>query len=330
MPAGSGPTNLPALTEIHFVRPDHAQITLTSKVDLIAAVLSGDIRLSTPLRVGVSGTWAQARDLDEFRGLAARGERVAMRYLAYLALNAVLFCSLVVLTVAGESGRPGGLAAHPLQVLIFCFALASWFEAPLTTAFLGIEFSYAKTTLIYFGLLTLSFLVYWGWDALCEFARLMITPDDDPREGWWPWVRAIGLVLGNIIPKSAADRWSVVRAANCGVTPPYIDANARVAKIMAKHSRLLAHAPPWFASESSGKRLQILPNGDRYEGDVDKGGRGGTGTRQGYGVYIWADGQRYEGKWKKNLRDGPGVAIGRDGLERAETWEAGERVNPPT
>ena len=42
-------------------------------------------------------------------------------------------------------------------------------------------------------------------------------------------------------------------------------------------------------------------NGDVYEGQfVD-------GLKEGFGVYIWASGSKYEGNWKAGKKHGQGV-----------------------
>ncbi len=108
-----GRTDSATFTAVHFLRPDNTQITLTSKVDLLTSVISGDIRLATPLRVGDSGTWALARDCEAFRGLVARGERYKTRYLAYFALNVVLFGGLFAFTLTVELTR---LERNPIKM----------------------------------------------------------------------------------------------------------------------------------------------------------------------------------------------------------------------
>ena len=50
-------------------------------------------------------------------------------------------------------------------------------------------------------------------------------------------------------------------------------------------------------------------NGDMYQGELTLGYQ----KRDGRGVYIHADGTRYEGEWKKNLRDGYGRMISANG-----------------
>jgi len=50
-----------------------------------------------------------------------------------------------------------------------------------------------------------------------------------------------------------------------------------------------------------------LPNGDVYEGDVERGARSGSG------VYVWADGNRYEGEFSEDKMHGRGVYYWPDG-----------------
>jgi hypothetical protein len=50
-----------------------------------------------------------------------------------------------------------------------------------------------------------------------------------------------------------------------------------------------------------------LPNGDRYEGEVE------GGLFNGWGLYLSAAGDRYEGYFRNDLRHGQGIFSGRDG-----------------
>ena len=50
-----------------------------------------------------------------------------------------------------------------------------------------------------------------------------------------------------------------------------------------------------------------LPNGDRYEGEIQ------SGLFNGWGLYISVAGDRYEGYFRNDLRNGQGIFSGRDG-----------------
>ena len=45
--------------------------------------------------------------------------------------------------------------------------------------------------------------------------------------------------------------------------------------------------------------------------------------RDGYGIYVWQDGQRFEGYWKNNLRHGNGTVIFENGESLTGTWIEG-------
>ncbi|ARN78730.1 hypothetical protein BST97_12405 [Nonlabens spongiae] len=45
--------------------------------------------------------------------------------------------------------------------------------------------------------------------------------------------------------------------------------------------------------------------------------------REGYGIYVWQDGQRFEGYWKNNLRHGNGTVIFENGESLTGTWTEG-------
>lgn len=64
-----------------------------------------------------------------------------------------------------------------------------------------------------------------------------------------------------------------------------------------------------------------LANGDSYEGELLQG------SREGFGIYRWADGSMWFGLWHKNLRHGDGILImpTQDGLDIVGgTWESGQ------
>ena len=50
------------------------------------------------------------------------------------------------------------------------------------------------------------------------------------------------------------------------------------------------------------KNVTKYSNGDQYIGSFNA-----SGNQHGYGVYIWANGEKYEGNWKDGKFDGYGV-----------------------
>lgn len=48
--------------------------------------------------------------------------------------------------------------------------------------------------------------------------------------------------------------------------------------------------------------------------------------KQGFGVYMWADGRKYEGSWEKGKQHGNGKVIGLDGKEQEGVWQSGKKV----
>ncbi|KAM4608685.1 radial spoke head 1 homolog [Polymixia lowei] len=78
------------------------------------------------------------------------------------------------------------------------------------------------------------------------------------------------------------------------------------------------------AEERHGFGKAVLPNGDTYEGQYEKGKRSGQGTyrfkngaryvgdyhqnlKHGQGTFYYPDGSKYEGSWVEDLRQGHGV-----------------------
>ncbi len=69
----------------------------------------------------------------------------------------------------------------------------------------------------------------------------------------------------------------------------------------------------------NGYGLYVWPNGNRYEGDwVD-------GKTHGKGVHTWASGNRYEGDWVDGNRTGRGVLTWADGHRYEGYWVDGKR-----
>lgn len=64
----------------------------------------------------------------------------------------------------------------------------------------------------------------------------------------------------------------------------------------------------------------ILPDGSRYEGDLE------NGRPHGQGVMIWPDGERYEGSFRNGMRDGHGVVTYPVGLRSEGEWKNDKAV----
>lgn len=61
-----------------------------------------------------------------------------------------------------------------------------------------------------------------------------------------------------------------------------------------------------------------LPNGDVWEGEML------SGSREGFGIYLWSDGSWWFGFWQNGLREGSGLYIRNDGAMMVGVWESGE------
>ena len=48
--------------------------------------------------------------------------------------------------------------------------------------------------------------------------------------------------------------------------------------------------------------------------------------KHGYGVYIWADGRRYEGLWQNGKQHGKGKYILPNNTVKVGIWEDGKRI----
>lgn len=74
----------------------------------------------------------------------------------------------------------------------------------------------------------------------------------------------------------------------------------------------------FLAGKKDGKGIKVMPNGDRYEGEFR------ADFRDGRGIYEWGDktpwaGDRYEGEYRRDLRHGWGVF----------QWGRGDRYEGP-
>ena len=57
-------------------------------------------------------------------------------------------------------------------------------------------------------------------------------------------------------------------------------------------------------------------HGDRYEGDFVEGNK-----RHGRGIYVWANGDRYEGEWRDGKRTGWGTHTSANGKVKEGEWK---------
>lgn len=48
--------------------------------------------------------------------------------------------------------------------------------------------------------------------------------------------------------------------------------------------------------------------------------------KHGYGIYIWADGRRYEGLWQNGKQHGKGKYILPNNTVKVGIWEDGKRI----
>ena len=70
-----------------------------------------------------------------------------------------------------------------------------------------------------------------------------------------------------------------------------------------------------------GYGIYTWKDGRRYEGQYKED------KKHGYGIYIWADGRRYEGWWYKAKQFGLGkYIVPADGRVRFGLWEDGKRI----
>lgn len=72
-----------------------------------------------------------------------------------------------------------------------------------------------------------------------------------------------------------------------------------------------------------GAGVVAAAGGERYEGEL---GGGGAGAANGYGVYSWPDGRRYEGHFAADHPNGPGVLIDALGSPHGGIWKNGSLV----
>ena len=61
-------------------------------------------------------------------------------------------------------------------------------------------------------------------------------------------------------------------------------------------------------------QLVIAKNNTHYEGEFFRGGK------QGWGRFVWRDGQVYEGEWLRGRINGVGRYVWEDGREFTGEW----------
>ena len=67
-----------------------------------------------------------------------------------------------------------------------------------------------------------------------------------------------------------------------------------------------------------GKGLMTWPNGDRYEGNFDRGHMSGKGK------FVGANGVSYDGNWLNDQYNGQGKYISAEGEVMEGIWRAGK------
>ena len=66
--------------------------------------------------------------------------------------------------------------------------------------------------------------------------------------------------------------------------------------------------------------LKSLHDGSEYSGDFKKG------KREGYGIYVYPDGDKYEGEWLDNIHHGKGkYTWAADGKTTQGMWKHGRK-----
>ncbi|MEM6685721.1 MAG: hypothetical protein AAF617_08045, partial [Bacteroidota bacterium] len=75
------------------------------------------------------------------------------------------------------------------------------------------------------------------------------------------------------------------------------------------------------------KKVQFLPNPNTYlmkfQPELGYWGDWKDEKRNGFGIYVWEDGQKYEGNWQDNVRHGKGKLSFKNGETLEGIWTAG-------
>lgn len=76
------------------------------------------------------------------------------------------------------------------------------------------------------------------------------------------------------------------------------------------------------------KIIQQLPNPNTYlmkfQPELGYWGNWENDKRNGFGTYVWEDGQKYEGQWKNDVRHGKGTVYFKNGESLSGTWQNGK------
>ncbi|MEM6718201.1 MAG: glycosyltransferase family 39 protein [Bacteroidota bacterium] len=76
------------------------------------------------------------------------------------------------------------------------------------------------------------------------------------------------------------------------------------------------------------KTVKLLPNPNTYlmkfSPELGYWGNWKDDKRNGFGIYVWEDGQKYEGNWKDDVRHGKGTLSFENGETLEGTWTAGK------
>lgn len=73
------------------------------------------------------------------------------------------------------------------------------------------------------------------------------------------------------------------------------------------------------AGQKDGYGVMIWPNGDRYEGEWKNDMQNGNGS------FVYADGEKYEGQWKDGKKNGTGTYTWLDGRKYVGEWKDDQR-----
>ena len=79
----------------------------------------------------------------------------------------------------------------------------------------------------------------------------------------------------------------------------------------------LSYVGQWRMGQPNGWGKYLYKNGDIYEGNVNQG------RRHGFGKYTYSDGTRFEGRYDSGLRNGEGIVFYKDGTKKTGDWKDG-------
>ncbi len=74
----------------------------------------------------------------------------------------------------------------------------------------------------------------------------------------------------------------------------------------------------WENDLKHGSGLEVLSNGNRYDGHFL------NGKPEGVGTFTWTNGEVYEGEWKNGLKHGSGMWRGVKGESYIGEWKNGK------